>query len=701
VLTLRDSVGVPLIVFSQNDDNLSTVNTLLRDAGHPVHCVRINQLNKLAEALEVEPPELVILFDEEPNSDLAAVASQLSKLQPSPPLLIARQQVNEQAIADAMESGAQDVVSLTHRNRFQAVVDRELQAYRLRVALEKVLSSANQHKQELKTLMAGSTEAIADVQEGIIVSANPTWVRLFGYTDEEDLNGIPIMDICKESDQAAFKGALVACLRGKWDEPKLRLTGSRADGSTIPLDFNLVGVSVEGEPAIRVIIKGDTDTDNSPEELLEQAVCKDPSTGFFHRHFFLEKIEARLSEQSSGGVRAVAYIRPDNFSRVHDDIGLLATETLLIKLAALLQEFMQPQDIYGRFGGTMFVVLVERGTMKDAETWADQVRQATANHVFEIEQQSTSLTCTVALGEVDAQSTSIDGILSDVEAACRQGRDAGGNRVELIESSGDTWNIQQVDEFWVLRLRAALMNNRLRLVHQPINSLNEVFDGVFDTRVRMLDEQGKLILPDEFMPAAARANMVKNVDRWVIGATLSFCVTKSPSLVFVRLSRDSILDQGLLDWLVAQLNRTGVKPNQICFQVAEEIVAQHLTPTKSMAEKLQDAGFGFAVDHLGTGTDSESVLTQIPMEYTKIDGSLMQGLSRDADIQKKVGQLAQLANQMGIKTIAERVEDANTMAVLWQLGIAFVQGNFIQAHGLVLEDTHTIRGLALQTLAEG
>jgi len=151
VLTLRDSVGVPLIVFSRQDDNVVAVNNILRKASHPVHCTRVDQLNHLADALKTQPPELVILFDEEPNADLAAVSEQLAGLSPSPPLLLVGSRITEQSIADAMECGARDVISLTHQNRFQAVVTRELRAYRLQLALGRVLSSADQYKQELKT----------------------------------------------------------------------------------------------------------------------------------------------------------------------------------------------------------------------------------------------------------------------------------------------------------------------------------------------------------------------------------------------------------------------------------------------------------------------------------------------------------------------------------------------------------------------
>ncbi|MBA7632867.1 hypothetical protein ES703_40422 [subsurface metagenome] len=692
---MGDGTGVPLIVLSRQDENLAAINTILREAGHPVHGIRVEQLNELEEILQDSKPEMVIYFEDERLFELTSLVSLLSKFRHAPPLVLGKSQVNEQNIAEAMECGARDVVSLTHKNRLQAVIARELQAHRLGVALDGVLSSANQYKQELRALMEGTAEAIADVQEGIIVAANSAWLSIYGYENEEDVIGLPFMDLHRESDRAALKGALVACLKNKWDDSALELMALQADGSTLPLEFNLEKVTVDGEPAVRIIVPGEGG--RNPEELIEQVVYKDPSTDFYHRHFFLEKLDERLHKPLKGGIRAVAYIRPDRFASVHDDIGLLATETLLARFAELLKEFMQPADIYGRFGGTMFIALLERGTMVDTQTWGEQVRKAVEGQLFEADEQSASLTCTVGLTEVDAETSTIAELLTDAEKACRQGRDAGGNRVQMTERCRASQEIRERDEAWIPKIRDALMKNRMRLVHQPVTSMTDEMEGVFNTELRMLDENDEIILPSEFLPAAERANMVKSIDRWVIGASFSFCAAKKPQLVFVRLSRESIVDATLLDWLRARLHSSEIEASQVCFQVAEEVAAQHLKQAKLLAESLREIDFLFAVDHLGTERDQTQIFSHIPMDYVKIDGSLMQGLRRDPHVQQTIAELARLAKDHGIKTIAERVEDANTMAALWQLGISYIQGNYVQMQGVVLEDTQTVRGLASTT----
>jgi EAL domain-containing protein (putative c-di-GMP-specific phosphodiesterase class I) len=221
------------------------------------------------------------------------------------------------------------------------------------------------------------------------------------------------------------------------------------------------------------------------------------------------------------------------------------------------------------------------------------------------------------------------------------------------------------------------MENRFRLMQQPIASLLGEDRGMFDVLVRMIDEQGAELLPSEFMAAAERNDLMKNIDRWIIGAAMSFCASRKVEQLFVRLSKDSVRDKSLLQWLANQLKAARIDPAHIVFQISEQTAAEYLADTTELATGLRKAGFLFAIEHFGAGRDPQRLLTHLPANYVKIDGTLMQGLSVDAALQQRVREFVDLARSRQMHTIAERVEDANTMAVLWQLGIEFIQGYFV------------------------
>jgi EAL domain-containing protein (putative c-di-GMP-specific phosphodiesterase class I) len=202
---------------------------------------------------------------------------------------------------------------------------------------------------------------------------------------------------------------------------------------------------------------------------------------------------------------------------------------------------------------------------------------------------------------------------------------------------------------------------------------------MFDVLVRMLDEQGNEVLPAEFIAAAERNDLMKNIDRWVVGASMSFAANRKAECIFVRLSKDTVLDKSVLAWLDTQLKSLKIEPSRLCMQVTEELANQYVRQTKELAESLRKLGFRFALEHFGTGRDPLKLLNDIEMNFIKVDGSLMQGLSTNQIQQQRVKGLVEAAKRKGIETVAERVEDANTMAVLWQLGIEFIQGYFVNA----------------------
>jgi EAL domain-containing protein (putative c-di-GMP-specific phosphodiesterase class I) len=250
--------------------------------------------------------------------------------------------------------------------------------------------------------------------------------------------------------------------------------------------------------------------------------------------------------------------------------------------------------------------------------------------------------------------------------------------ISVDRADNDT-RVQAYDQVWVKHIKSALMENRFRLVQQPIASLGGGEQKIFDVAIRMLDVQRKEVLPSEFLPAAARNDLMKNIDRWVIGASLSFVAKTKPDLLFVRVSRDSAIDASLPQWLETQLKSTLAEPQRLCLQITEEVASRHLQQTTQLVAALRARGLRFALEHYGTGAQSQSLIGSLPMDFVKIDGSLMQGLAGSPELQKRVRAIAEAAGKHNIQTVAERIEDANTMAVVWQLGVQYIQGYFVHA----------------------
>ena len=674
---MAEQNAVPLIVLSPARDPVEAINSILRRAGHPVHCTWIPALGDLADALPQINPELLIDVAG-PGDDLESVVHVRDQVAPTVPVLLVADVVDEEAIAEAMSAGVRDVVSLANSTRLAAVMARELRAFRLERALTSTLKSAHDARNQLESVLQRSNDAIVQVQEGIVIDANPAWLELFGVKDS--LIGLPVMDLFDEATQPALKGALAACLQGRWNEHALKATAVLRDGKTMPMEVVLAMGDHEGEPSVRLVVPAKARDEQKLVEELSQAVHADHTTGFLHRRELMEALNARLAAPSAGGTRCLALVKLDKFAAVERDVGATASEDVLMGMAALLKETLYPNEIVGRFGGVRFLALLERGNENDIQAWGKQLVARVQKHVLRISEKTVAVTCTVGLSVVPPASASpnLDAVVADAIEACANGARQGGNRVVVSGRADVDHRVIAYDQVWVKHIKAALMENRFRLAQQPVASLQGDDPQMWDVLVRMVDPQGKEVLPAEFMAAAERNDLLKNIDRWVVGASLSFAAQRRPQCLFVRLSKDTARDATFVEWLDGHIRSTRAEPGRVCFQVPEEVAAS-LPQVRVLSGALRQRGFRFALEGFGSGRDSPGMLEAMPLDFVKIDGALVQGLARDAQLQQRVRGLVESAGTRAIHTIAERVEDANTMAVLWQLGVQYIQGYFVNA----------------------
>jgi EAL domain-containing protein (putative c-di-GMP-specific phosphodiesterase class I) len=269
-------------------------------------------------------------------------------------------------------------------------------------------------------------------------------------------------------------------------------------------------------------------------------------------------------------------------------------------------------------------------------------------------------------------------VLETIEAA-RRTIDRGGNQVLSSERADHDTRVLAYDQVWVKHIRSALADNRFHLVQMPIASLGGDSRKVFDVAVRMLDLQAREVLPSEFLPAAERNDLMRAIDRWVLGAALAVISRRQVDMLFVRLSKDSVVDTTLMTWFDTQLKASHADPDRLCIQVTEDVASRHLQPMQRLLGELRPRKIHLALEHFGTGRDSQGLMSALPVDYIKIDGSMMQGLTGSPEAQQRVRSIVVAAGERGIETVAERIEDANTMAVVWQLGVHHIQGFLVHA----------------------
>ncbi len=671
---MSEQNAVPLIVLSVARDPVEAINSVMRRAGQAVHCTWLPALRDLGDALTQLNPQLVVHVASTP-AELAPVIGLRDQFAPAVPVLLLAPAFDEAQVAQALSLGARDVVTLACPARLEAVVLRELKVFRAARELETTVKTAHDARSQLDNVLQHSNDAIIQVQEGIVTDTNNAWHKL--YAVEDGVTGQPVMDLFEESTHAALRGALAACQQGRWSGHTLRANALLNDGTVLPIEMTLALGEYEGEPCVRLVVPSRRRDDHVLVAVTAPAPRPEIAAGLMRRTDLLVALAERLSTPTPGGVRCIAVMRIDKFATLERIVGAAASEEVFTEVARLFKESLHPKELVGRMGGVRFAALLERGNEHDISAWSERLLARIAKQVMRVNDKSVSVTCTLGLSVVSPGDARLDALLADAMESARKGVTRGGNQSITSDRADTDSRVMSYDQVWVKHIKAALMENRFRLVQQPIASLQGDDPRMFDVLVRMIDTQGKEVLPSEFMSAAGRNDLLRNIDRWVVGASLSFAAQKTPECLFVRLSRETARDGGFVEWLDNHLRSTRAQPQRLCFQVTEETAATHVPEVKALASALRERKFRFALEGFGSGRNSLGMLESVPLDFVKIDGTLVQGLAGDPQLQQRVRVLVEAARKNKIQTVAERVEDANTMAVLWQVGVQYIQGYFV------------------------
>jgi diguanylate cyclase (GGDEF)-like protein len=673
---MTDSNAIPVLVHASARNAVETFSSVLRSNGITAHCTWIPALEDLADGLEQLNPELLISV-ETPLDVLVEVASVRDQVAPSVPLIVLRDDGEQAAMMGDMLRGARDCVSLRYPERVAAVIRRELRSFRMERTLTNTLNVAQDYRQKLQTVLRSSKDAIAQVQEGIIVEVNASWLELFAYKDSSALIGQPAMDFFEADSQAPLRGALAACAKGRWSELPLKVGAILADRSVAPLELVLSVGEHDGESSIQLLAPARRGDERRMASDLVAAVHQDSATGLWNRRHLLELMRSEIARPVPGGSRFLITLRPDRVVEIERDAGPENTDYLLTQFAAAVKAHCSPNDLLGHFGGLSFAMLAQRGNRRDMQAWCESLVEKIARFPFSAGSRAVHLTCSVGAAQLSGSNAELSNSLLVAQDALRRAREREGNQFYMEGDIEQSSRMLAYDEVWVRHIKAALADNRFRLVKLPVASLNGDGQHVFDIAVRMVDFQGKDVLPTEFLPAAKRNRLLGDIDRWVVGASMAETISSGADLLFVRLSGDSIFDRELVPWLEARLRASRVNPAKLCLQFTEKDALKYKAELVKLLKRIKPLGVKLAIEHFGTQEEAPALLNALPLDYIKIDGSLMQGLASDETLQDQVREIVTAAGRLNIMTVAERIEDANTMAVVFQLGVQYIQGYLI------------------------
>ncbi|HSP01505.1 MAG TPA: GGDEF domain-containing response regulator [Thioalkalivibrio sp.] len=681
-----------LLIIERDLNDAEMMISTIKSAGYAVRPEHADDQEDLLEKLQKHSPDVVLCtLDSEGELGLEQVIGGIREVGRHVPVIAV---VNgaDHDVVDCLAIGAHDMVRKDRPDHLKLVVGRAAEAQRQWRQLKTQESSLREAERRCKSLLDSSRDAIAYVHDGMHIYANQSYLELFAYADPEDLEGMPIMDMVSKEDQATLKDFL----RNYDHAPETDDTGQSVEiklknsaGENFAAEMEFTPASIDGEPCTQILIRSQANT-KELEKQINYLAQRDLVTGLYNRQYFMERMESALGQATQGkGNAAMVELQIDKFHEIREQVGVAGADLVLSDIGKILEQHGGEDDVVARFDGESFAILTHHWEAKEVSAFLQSMLTDIAAHICEVDSRSITCTASAGVAQLDENAPGVNELLSHAGKACEEARRAGGNRAEIYRPKEGEMTQRQLDDLWVNRLSEAVGKERVRLLYQPMVSLHGESGERYEVLMRLLDEDGDEISPAEFLPSAERTDMAKVLDRWVITHALDQLVEQrkggKETIFFIKLTAGSLQEPGMLPWIVERLKERRIPAECVVFEMKEATVVNHLKPAKEFVKGLKNLHCRFALDDFGAGLNPFQLLQHIPADYLKIDSSFMEKLTSNEENQESIRQLTDGAHGMNKLVVAQHVEDATGLSILWGIGVNYIQGNFLQAPSTKLD----------------
>jgi diguanylate cyclase (GGDEF)-like protein/PAS domain S-box-containing protein len=671
---------VELLVLGCSIDDANIYSQTLRNSGMAIHLNTAYTPDELDELMQTLDSDVVLVNCDAEEIDFTTAIRQIREISPLAAFILLSDDPAEELFF-AAETSAQDIIERHDYAHLIYVVNREQQNMVTKKKLLSVTQELKETRQRYETLTETAGEAIAYIHQGMHVYANPAYVSLFGFSNADELEGLPFMDLITSDDRLKFKPVL-----HKLDEQhtadQLSINCVTNDGHNLPVVMEFAPSTIDGEDCTQVIIR-----DESPDMDIEQRLAElanyDTDTGLFNRKHFSKQLEERLEKALAGKQRlSMILLSISNFQDIKADYDMDAAELTLKDTTRILNDTTYETDLVARFGEHEFAILCTTDT--DAEALAKRLHHALSEHNFGVDEQSIPVQLAIGITHSDAPvpQSSTD-FISHATQACKTAVADEEAVINVFDAEHTSNNAQEEgDEGIVQLIDQALAQDRFHLIYQPVVSLHGNSREDYAIYVRMLDNDDQQISPAQFLDEAVRSERMAEIDRWIIrnairevahhrndGHKLNFMIT---------LSASAIEDDSLLLWICDCLREFKAKGAWLSFAVSHKDVIGHLEKMEQLAEGLHKINCRISLTHFPFEQEAVNVVRHLQCDLVSFSPDISGKLAQDKQQQEFLKDYNQQLHQEKVKTIVTCIEEAAQLTILWNVGVDFIQGNFIQ-----------------------
>ncbi len=556
-----------------------------------------------------------------------------------------------------------------------------------RIASESALSE--EKERALVTLESIGDGVVTTDFDGRINYVNPVTEELSGWSKQEAV-GKYLNEIIRLRDQTTGEVIIDPVSNCLIHEQKISINGEVTLTGTRSMQQHSIEVTISpirntyGRIIGTVLVFHDVTVLHSMAKQMTHQATHDALTGLINRQEFEHRLSAVLDSihRKNHQQHAMCYLDLDEFKVVNDTSGHAAGDTLLKDVTSRLEGCIRETDTLARLGGDEFGVLLQNCPLERAKEIAESMRRTVLEYRLGWEDHVHQVGVSIGLVPLDEDSGELTDVLRSADSACYVAKDKGRNRVHVYEKDDIELARHHGNMRWMRKIQMGLEENDFRLFYQPVRDTNLEISNVlhFEVLIRMLDKEGHIITPHNFIPAAERYHLMVDIDRWVIQNTfekLKHLLADSSYdsvLCSINLSGQSLSDDDFLAYLESYIHSTGIDPASLCFEITETAAISNIDQVQYFINGLRNMGCKFALDDFGSGLSSFAYLKRLPIDFLKIDGSFIRNICIDKTDYAMVKSIQEIGNAIGVKTIAEFVESNEIIKSLKELGVDYIQG---------------------------
>lgn len=681
----KKNATVHLLILDPSQNDAETLVSLLRNSGKATRAHRITSEEDLEETLKAGNWDLLLARDDVdqefgPDGALAMIRRMDKDI---PFILLPREFTRERTVA-VMKAGAQDTVPFENTDQLVLVVNRELSALEDRRRRRTLESHLREAEQRCQLLLESSKDAIAYINDGMHIYANQSYMEFLGYDDIDDLICIPVLDTLTPESQEKYKEFMKSFADSGEDGMTMNCVARRSDDQELNVTMSVSAATYDGETCTQIVIQPEH-SDAELEEKIRQISSQDLLTGLFNRQYLMDALgQAIATAGKENQTGALAYIALDNFMSLKGQVGIAGADLMLGDLSTLLKEQTPENMVLARLSDDAFCLLCQPCEEKTMAELCETIRSKVEDHLFDINGRTLQLTLSIGVAAITENAPKAPDLMSRAHTASSELKKKDGHEQGngvLVYNPADYEAMDESSS--VDAIQKALDDNRFRLLFQPIINLRGEGEEHYEAFVRMLNKDDEEVSPYDFLPPVGPSEMAIKIDRWVILQTIkqlsSHRSRGHDTRLFLNVTAETLEDKTFTPWLSVALKAARLPGDSLIFQIREGDANNYTKQAKDFAKAVHELHAKVSICQFGCALNPFNTLKHIDVDYVKIDGSFTEEIQKKDEAKEEVKEMIKSLQSAGKLTIVPLVENAGVLATLWQAGVNYIQGYYLQA----------------------